>query len=189
VTAVEDLQTGSSVVPYGDESSEARRVRPGFCASQGLASSLQRVLVDVLDLHRQSKQAHWTVVGRDFRGIHRQLDDIAAVADAASDVVAERMRAIGVVPDGRTRVVAVSASLADYPPGERDVADVVRLVTERMREVASVIRDVEPAVSAEDVVTADMLHAVIADLEQQAWMLCSENVDRRTPLRVSESLP
>jgi starvation-inducible DNA-binding protein len=179
MTAVDDVHTGSSDVDRDVDAIDARSAGAGFRASQALALSLQRVLVDVLDLHRQAKQAHWTVVGRNFRGIHRQLDDIAALADAAGDVVAERMRAIGVVPDGRTCVVAASTTLADYPPGERDVADVVTMVTDRMREVATVIRDVEPAVGAEDVVTADLLHTVIADLEQQTWMLGSENVDPR----------
>jgi hypothetical protein len=50
---------------------------PGFNASPALAASLQAVLVDLIELHLQAKQAHWNVVGRNFRDLHLQLDEIA----------------------------------------------------------------------------------------------------------------
>ncbi|WP_374196545.1 hypothetical protein [Microbacterium sp. BF1] len=38
----------------------------GFTASTTLANNLQAVLVDLLDLAIQGKQAHWNVVGRSW---------------------------------------------------------------------------------------------------------------------------
>ena len=66
----------------------------GFQASAKLSDNLQRVLVDLIELHLQGKQAHWNVVGTNFRDLHLQLDDLVDFAREASDTVAERMRAL-----------------------------------------------------------------------------------------------
>ncbi|GAB3119177.1 DNA-binding ferritin-like protein [Leifsonia psychrotolerans] len=41
-------------------------------ASAELSSNLQAVLVDMIELHLQGKQAHWNVVGKNFRDLHLQ---------------------------------------------------------------------------------------------------------------------
>jgi DNA-binding ferritin-like protein len=51
------------------------------------------------------KQAHWNVVGHNFRGLHLQVDDIVDDAREASVTIAERMRALDTVPDGRPGTV------------------------------------------------------------------------------------
>ena len=48
----------------------------GFKASKALTDNLQKVLVDLLELQMQGKQAHWNVVGKNFRDTHRVLDEI-----------------------------------------------------------------------------------------------------------------
>ena len=66
-----------------------------FTASPELAANLQRVLVDLVELHLQGKQAHWNVIGSNFRDLHLQLDELVDAAREASDTIAERMRALG----------------------------------------------------------------------------------------------
>jgi starvation-inducible DNA-binding protein len=44
-----------------------------FDASPEFAGYLQRILVDLVELHLQGKQAHWNVVGANFRDLHLQL--------------------------------------------------------------------------------------------------------------------
>ncbi|MCK5756417.1 MAG: DNA starvation/stationary phase protection protein, partial [Mycobacterium sp.] len=90
----------------------------GFHASPALAESLQRVLVDLIELHLQGKQAHWNVVGTNFRDLHLQLDEVVDFAREASDTVAERLRALDAVPDGRSDTVASTTSLPDFPAYE-----------------------------------------------------------------------
>ncbi len=147
----------------------------GFTASDKLAANLQRVLVDLIALHLQGKQAHWNVVGRNFRDLHLQLDEIVDEAREHGDTIAERMRALDAVPDGRLRTVAQTTSLPELPAGEIDTARTVDLVTELLRHAAGTAREVHDAVDAEDPTTADLLHAVIDGLEKQAWMLSAEN--------------
>lgn len=147
----------------------------GFTASTQLAENLQRVLSDLIALHLQGKQAHWTVVGHNFRDLHLQLDEIVAEAREFSDTIAERMRALNAVPDGRAPTVAKTASLSPFPLGEQNTSTVVDLMTDRLHRVAGTARAVHDAVDAEDPATADLLHAIIDSLEKQAWMLSSEN--------------
>lgn len=147
----------------------------GFTASAKLGASLQVVLVDLLELASQGKQAHWNVVGRNFRDTHRQLDEIIDDARAFSDTVAERMRALHLVPDGRSSTVASTTSLPPFPAGEVSTEETVDLVTERLDAAVKTMRDVHDAVDEEDPTSADVLHAIIERLEQFAWMVSAEN--------------
>lgn len=147
----------------------------GFTASTTLAKNLQAVLVDLLDLAIQGKQAHWNVVGRNFRDTHRQLDEIIDEARTFSDTIAERMRALHAVPDGRSATIAKTSSLPEFPAGEVSTTETIDLVTERLEAAVATARDVHDAVDEEDPTSADLLHAIIERLEQFAWMVSAEN--------------
>lgn len=149
-------------------------------ASKTLASSLQAVLVDLIELGNQGKQAHWNVVGSNFRDLHLQLDEIVATARELADVVAERMRALEVLPDGRSATVAKTTSLEAFPPDQVDTKEVVSLMTGRLQAVAATAREVHDAVDEEDPTTADILHVVIEKVEQYAWMVSAETQKPRT---------
>lgn len=140
----------------------------GFTASTTLANNLQAVLVDLLDLAIQGKQAHWNVVGRNFRDTHRQLDEIIDDARSFSDTIAERMRALHAVPDGRSATIAKTTSLPEFPAGEVSTTETIDLVTERLEAAVGTVRDVHDAVDEEDPTSADLLHAIIERLEQFA---------------------
>ena len=147
----------------------------GFQATPELTAALQRVLVDLIELHLQGKQAHWNVVGTNFRDLHLQLDEVVDFAREASDTVAERMRALDAVPDGRSDTVAASTSLPQFPAWEQSTGDVVDLITARVYAAVDTIRTVHDAVDAADPSTADILHQLIDGLEKLAWLLKSEN--------------
>ena len=78
----------------------------GFKASDVLAGNLQKVLTDVTALSLVGKQLHWNITGEGFRSLHLFLDDVVDIAREASDEIAERMRALQVVPNGLPEVVA-----------------------------------------------------------------------------------
>ncbi|MBI3692113.1 MAG: UbiA family prenyltransferase, partial [Mycolicibacterium aromaticivorans] len=108
----------------------------GFQASADLASNLQRVLVDLIELHLQGKQAHWNVVGTNFRDLHLQLDELVDFARESSDTIAERMRALDAVPDGRSDTVAATTSVPQIPGYEHNTSEVVDLITTAIYAVA-----------------------------------------------------
>ena len=84
-------------------------VTPSFTASAELAANLQRALVDITALSLVGKQAHWNVVGPNFRDLHLNLDEVVDIAREGSDELAERMRAINAYPDARPSTVAAKA--------------------------------------------------------------------------------
>jgi starvation-inducible DNA-binding protein len=159
----------------GAKSTRRQNAEKGFVASKELGESMQAVLVDLLELAGQGKQAHWNVVGRNFRDTHRILDEIIESAREFSDTVAERMRALHAVPDGRSDTVAETTTLPEYPQGEIDTTETVDLITIRLENTVSTIRDVHDDVDEEDPTSADILHAIIEKLEQYAWMVSAEN--------------
>ncbi len=152
----------------------------GFMASAGLTESLQAVLVDLVELHLQGKQAHWNVVGHNFRDLHLQLDEIVEAARAFSDDVAERMRSLHAMPDGRSGTVAETTTLPPFPNGEVDTAETIDLMVARMEDTVATMRRVHDKVDEEDPTSSDLLHQIISRLEQLAWMVSAEN---RVPRR------
>jgi starvation-inducible DNA-binding protein len=148
---------------------------PPFQASQRLADHLQQLHVDLIDLHLQGKQAHWNVVGKNFRDLHLQLDEVVEAAREFSDTVAERMRAIYVTPDGRAATIAAKSSLASFPADEVDTVETVDLITAALYATARTARRIHDDVDNEDPTTADILHTILERIEQLAWMIDSEN--------------
>jgi starvation-inducible DNA-binding protein len=140
-----------------------------------LLSHLQEVLVDLIELHLQGKQAHWNLVGTNFRDLHLQLDEIVDTAREASDTIAERMRALNGVPDGRSDTVTASTTLPAIPPNELSTTETVDLVTTRIYAAVNTVRTVHDEVDAADPSSSDLLHDIIDNLEKAAWMLKSEN--------------
>jgi starvation-inducible DNA-binding protein len=177
MTSSTDRETNA---PTGSGARITRRqnAEHGFTASKALTDNMQKVLVDLLELQIQGKQAHWNVVGRNFRDTHRILDEIIEASREFSDDVAERMRALHGIPDGRSDTVAATTTLPEYPAGEIDTAETVDLVTVRLEATVATMRDIHDEVDGEDPTSADILHGIIEKLEQFAWMVSAEN---RTP--------
>jgi starvation-inducible DNA-binding protein len=146
-----------------------------FDAPLSLTQNLQKVLVDLIELHLQGKQAHWNLVGTNFRDLHLQLDEIVDTAREASDTIAERMRALNAVPDGRSDTVTATTTLPAITPFELSTTETVDLITTRIYATVDSVRGVHDDVDAADPSTADLLHDVITALEKAAWMLKSEN--------------
>ena len=145
-------------------------------ASPTLAGNLQAVLTDLIELHLQGKQAHWNLVGTNFRDLHLQLDEIIAAARLFADQAAERMRALHALPDGRSSTVSAGTRLEGFPEGLTSTKQTVKLITERLERTVQTMRDVHDEVDEEDPTSADLLHAAIERLEQLAWMVNAETM-------------
>jgi starvation-inducible DNA-binding protein len=145
-------------------------------ASPTLAGNLQAVLTDLIELHLQGKQAHWNLVGTNFRDLHLQLDEIIAAARLFADQAAERMRALHALPDGRSSTISAGTRLEGFPEGLTSTKQTVKLITERLERTVQTMRDVHDEVDEEDPTSADLLHAAIERLEQLAWMVNAETM-------------
>ncbi|WP_019201069.1 Dps family protein [Tsukamurella sp. 1534] len=142
-------------------SDEARKVA---------GDALQGSLVDLLDLSLIAKQAHWNVVGSQFRSVHLQLDELVADSRGFVDEVAERAAAIGVSPDGRAETVAKTAATVGFEAGWRPDGDVVGAVVANLAAVVAALRGRIADTESADPVTQDLLISITARLEQLHWM-------------------
>jgi starvation-inducible DNA-binding protein len=156
-------------------------------ATPTLTNNLQAVLVDLIELHVQGKQAHWNIVGTNFRDLHLQLDEIIEAARGFADEMAERMRALHALPDGRSSTVAKSTSLAEFPAGLINTKDAIDKIVAALDAAVGTMRKVHDEVDEEDPTTADLLHAFIAKLEQFAWMVNAETMRATANVTAPES--
>jgi starvation-inducible DNA-binding protein len=136
-----------------------------------IGEQLQAILAVLVDLELTGKQAHWNVAGRRFRPLHLFLDELVDTWRDHTDQVAERMRAVGAYPDGRARTVADTSGLRPLAAGRlQDDALVVFLIA-TLTDAVAAIRPRMDSLEDVDAVTADLLHTVVAALEEQRWML------------------
>jgi starvation-inducible DNA-binding protein len=136
-----------------------------------LGAELQVALTVLIDLALLGKQAHWNVTGRHFRSLHLQLDEMVDAWHAAADAVAERAVALGHAPDGRAATVAARSELAQLPEGPLPDHQVVDAFTRLLTDAVGAIRERMDRIEDVDTVTADILHGVVAGLEENLWMI------------------
>ena len=98
-------------------------------------------LVELIDLSLHAKQAHWNVVGPSFKPVHEFLDELADAYRDWYDLVAERLTAIGVSPDGRAAIVAGSSPLPPMPAGPISDTAALAALDERVTLIAANVRD------------------------------------------------
>jgi starvation-inducible DNA-binding protein len=143
-------------------------------ATQKSATELQAVLVDLIDLSLQGKQAHWNVVGPQFRTLHLELDEVVEDARKWTDEVAERLRALGVSADGRASVIASRTGLKSLPEGTISDKEVLRCVSDQLATAAARARGGIGHLDAADKVSEDILIQVVEGLEKHLWMFRSQ---------------
>ncbi len=134
------------------------------------ANALQSTLVDLVDLSLLGKQAHWNVVGKNFRSVHLQLDELVSTARTFTDSVAERANAIGVSPNGKAKTVVESSGLSEYPDNWQDAQTAVDAIVSILEEFIQRLRERIDQTDKSDLVTQDLLIDIANELEKQHWM-------------------
>lgn len=139
--------------------------------------ALQGTLVDLVDLSLIAKQVHWTIVGRNFRSIHLQLDDVVDTARQYTDVAAERAAAIGVLPDGRVDALRTHSQVPQPPVEWIQAEDAISFFVDVFDQMVARMRQ-RIDKTADDQVTQDLLIEITAALEKHYWMWQAENQNR-----------
>lgn len=136
-----------------------------------VASDLQATLIELLDLSLQAKQAHWNMVGPNFRPLHEFFDELTDAYRTWTDEVAERLRALEVPPKGQAGDIAEQSRLEALPDGTIEDGRLVELFVERITTVNTVVRERMDRLGAVDLVSQDLLIGIVHGLEKQRWML------------------
>jgi starvation-inducible DNA-binding protein len=139
-------------------------------ARDATGAVLQDTLVDLIDLSLVAKQAHWNVVGSQFRSVHLQLDELVATARQAVDDVAERASALGVSPTGTAKTVADRSGVPDYPTGWQTDRDTISHVVAALAAVIQRLRPRVEETDKTDLVTQDLLIGITRAMEEAHWM-------------------
>ncbi len=138
-------------------------------AKDAVAGVLQSTLVDLIDLSLIAKQAHWNVVGKNFRSVHLQLDELVDLARTYTDEVAERASALGISPNGKARTVA-EGSVLDFPEGWQDEDTVIATIVSALAQLTERMRSRIEATDEPDPVTQDLMIGITKQVEQAHWM-------------------
>lgn len=138
-----------------------------------IANGLSRVLADSYTLYLKTHNFHWNVTGPMFQTLHlmfeAQYNDLAL----AVDLVAERIRALGVVAPGTYKQFAALSAIKE-DDGIPKAQDMIRLLVEGHETVARTARTVfKTAEGASDQPTCDLLTQRMQVHEKTAWMLRS----------------
>jgi starvation-inducible DNA-binding protein len=138
---------------------------------EAIGFELQAILAILIDLSLTGKHAHWNVQGPNFRALHLQLDEMINAWRDAADAVGERAVALGHAPDGRTATVLEQTVLPQLEAGPQLDSELLVALTNILTEAIGAIRERMDRLEDVDTVTADLLHGVVAKLEEQAWMI------------------
>jgi len=138
-----------------------------------LGSILQAQVIELIDLALLGKHLHWNVTGPGFRETHEQLDELVAQWQERADAAAERGRALGVCPDGRSVTVAQHSALPSVEPGEVRIDAAVAALVGALDEAITGARERIERAGEYDAVTAEVLIKTVALLERQRWMLAA----------------
>ncbi|MDR1852842.1 MAG: DNA starvation/stationary phase protection protein [Propionibacteriaceae bacterium] len=129
---------------------------------------LQGCLSTYNDLSLVLKHAHWNVVGPSFIGVHEMIDPQVDFVRNSADEVAERIRTLGGVPDGR--VSAIKKPL-NYPLGRGLVSDHLKALDALYDEVIAANRKVIDETGELDAVSQDLIITQTGELEKFQWFL------------------
>ncbi|MGK3200494.1 Dps family protein [Amycolatopsis sp. MEPSY49] len=133
-------------------------------------NALQATLVDLVDLSLIAKQAHWNVVGANFRSAHLQLDELVTTARQYVDEVAERANAIGISPNGKAKTVVESSGVPEYPDNWQSVESTVAAIVDILAALIERLRQRIDETDKSDLVTQDLLIEITRALEEAHWM-------------------
>ncbi|MEI4486743.1 DNA starvation/stationary phase protection protein Dps [Frigidibacter sp. MR17.14] len=143
-------------------------------AAKTSIKALNENLILVTDLSLIVKQAHWTLRGTNFIGVHELLDGAVAHLRDILDEIAERSVILGGTPDGTSQSIVKETKLKAYPTDLVEVADHVRELSARYKVVSQSLRKaIETTEEAGDADTADLFTGASRTVDKDAWFIGS----------------
>jgi starvation-inducible DNA-binding protein len=138
-----------------------------------IAKGLSHLLADTYTLYLKTHNFHWNVTGPMFQTLHLMFETQYTELALAVDLIAERIRSLGMPAPGTYKQYAQLSSIKEEE-GIPKAQDMIRLLVEGQESVVRTARSLYPLVeSANDEATADLLTQRIQLHEKTAWMLRS----------------
>lgn len=138
-----------------------------------LAAGLSRLLADTYTLYLKTHNYHWNVTGPMFQTLHLMFETQYNELALAVDLIAERIRALGVYAPGTYREYGKLTSITEDEKIP-NAQDMIRNLVNAQESVIRTARSVLPlADKAADEATNDLLTQRLQTHEKTAWMLRS----------------
>jgi len=138
-----------------------------------IAEGLSKLLADTFTLYLKTHNFHWNVTGKMFRTLHLMFEEEYNELWTATDLIAERIRALGFPAPATYREFSSLSSIKETD-GIPAAEDMIRLLVEGHEAVIRTARSVFPITDeVHDEPTADLLTQRMQVHEKTAWMLRS----------------
>jgi len=138
-----------------------------------IAEKLSYLLADNYTLYLKTHNFHWNITGPMFNALHLMFETQYNELWLANDVIAERIRALGMYAPGSGTQFAKLSSIKEEA-GVPDWQAMVRQLVEGHETAARTAREVfRVADDSDDQPTADLVTQRMQAHEKTAWMLRS----------------
>ena len=138
-----------------------------------IAEGLSHLLADSFTLYLKTHNFHWNVTGPMFNTLHVMFMDQYTELWNALDLIAERIRALGVQAPGTYREFA-KLTVIKESEGKVNAEEMIKQLVAGQEAVTKTARSLFPLVDkAGDEPTADLLTQRMQIHEKNAWMLRS----------------
>ncbi|WP_316678021.1 Dps family protein [uncultured Tolumonas sp.] len=138
-----------------------------------IAAGLSRFLADSYTLYLKTHYYHWNVTGPMFNTLHLMFETQYTELSLAVDLIAERIRALGVYAPGTYKEFAKLTVIPEDTSVPK-AQDMIKNLVAGQEAVVRTARSLFPLIEkASDEASADLLTQRIQLHEKTAWMLRS----------------
>jgi starvation-inducible DNA-binding protein len=138
-----------------------------------IADGLKRLLADSYTLYLKTHNFHWNVTGPQFSSLHLMFEQQYTELATAVDLIAERIRALGVRAPGSYQEFGQLSSIQEETR-ELNANEMVAQLIKGQEAVVKTARSILNVVDeAQDEATMDLLTQRMQYHEKTAWMLRS----------------
>lgn len=142
-------------------------------SKQNVIDGLSQLLADTYLLYVKTQNFHWNVTGRDFYSLHKLFEEQYEQLSEATDLLAERIRALKAKAPGSLAEFLKLASLNESGNDLDAVSQVKQLLSDHETLAANIEKLFAIAEADGDEVTLDMLIERKTEHDKTAWMLRS----------------
>lgn len=129
-------------------------------------------LADTIAMTLAVKQAHWTLKGPGYIGVHEVLDEVAGRLRDRADLMAERAVILGGQARGTLEEAAAQSAIAAYPSDIEPVDDHVEALKQRFLALGATLREaITQAADAGDSATEDLFTEVLRGIDKDTWFI------------------
>lgn len=143
---------------------------------RSIAEGLSRLLADTYTLYLKTHSFHWNVTGPMFHSLHQMFETQYTELAGAVDLIAERIRALGMPAPGSYAEFSKLSSIKEAEGANRvpDAEEMIRQLVAGQEAVVRTAREIFPTVeAANDEATSNLLADRMEIHEKNAWMLRS----------------